>query len=93
MLSAALLWYLKFRKDLEGKGFVFNPYDPCVPKRMRHGSQHTVRFHVDNLMSSHIDKRINDRFLKWLNERYGKYGPVKATRGKVHDYLGMTLDF
>ena len=24
---------------------------------------------------------------------YGGYGEVKATRGKVHDYLGMTFDF
>ena len=30
MLQAALLWYKKFRKDLEEHGFKFNPYDPCV---------------------------------------------------------------
>jgi hypothetical protein len=30
MLSAALLWYNQFRRDLEKKRFVFNPYDPCV---------------------------------------------------------------
>ena len=30
MLQAAPLWYNKFRKDLEGLGFKFNSYDPCV---------------------------------------------------------------
>ena len=24
---------------------------------------------------------------------YGGYGEVKSTRGKIHDYLGMTFDF
>jgi len=57
------------------------------------GKQHTVRFHVDDLLASHKDKNVNTRFLKWLNEKHGEYGEAKATRGYVHDYLGMTLDF
>ena len=30
MLIAALLWYKKFRSELESIGFVFNDYDACV---------------------------------------------------------------
>ena len=93
MLQSALLWYRRFRGDLEGQGFVFNPYDPCVCNRMIDGKQHTVMFHVDDLMSSHVDANVNTKFLAWLNALYGKHGEVKATRGKVHDYLGMTIDF
>jgi hypothetical protein len=48
---------------------------------------------VDDLMSSHVDPQVNDKFLAWLNKQYGSYGEVKATRGKIHDYLGMTFDF
>ena len=44
-------------------------------------------------MSSHVNTRINDEFAKWLQNKYGTYGDVKVTRGKVHDYLGMILDF
>ena len=33
MLQASLLWYHKFRKDLEKIGFDFNVYDPCVANR------------------------------------------------------------
>jgi len=52
-----------------------------------------VKFHVDDRMSSHLDKTVNDEFDKWLNKEYGAHCAVKATRGKVHDYLGMTFDF
>ena len=62
MLVAALLWYKTLRKDLEKIGFVFNPYDPCVCNRKVKSNQHTVRFHVDDLMSSHEDKKVNDNF-------------------------------
>ena len=93
MLIAALLWYKKFRCDLEQEGFVFNAYDPCVANKMVKSKQHTVRFHVDDLMSSHIDTKVNDKFEEWLNKMYGAHGKVKTARGKVHDYLGMVFDF
>ena len=93
MLVASLLWYKKFRSDLEVEGFEFNPYDPCVANCQVWGKQHTVRFHVDDLKSSHVAKKVNDDFLKWLNKMYGNYGAVKATRGHIHDYLGMTFDY
>ena len=46
-----------------------------------------------DLMSSHVDKSVNDAFYKWLNDMYGSSGEVVATRGNVHSYLGMTLIF
>ena len=91
MRIAAVLWYQKFRKDLEGIGFVFNPYDPCVANRTINGKQQTIIFHVDDLMSSHVDSSVNDTFIKWCNKLYGSYGEVVATRGHKHDYLGMTV--
>ena len=39
MLIASLLWYEKFRKDLELVGFKFNAYDPCVANRIVKGKQ------------------------------------------------------
>jgi len=93
MLTAALTWYEYFRRDLEGIGFTFNPYDPCVANRDMQGKQQTIRFHVDDLMSSHVDANVNTEFLAWMNEKYGKHSEVKATRGNIHDYLGMTFDF
>ena len=93
MLTASLLWYQKFRKDLEGIGFVFNNYDACIANREKNGSQHTIRFHVDDIMSSHMNPKVNDKFTEWLEIMYGEYKAVKPLRGKVHDYLGMKIDF
>ena len=79
--------------DLEEQGFKFNPYDPCVANRMIKGSQHTILFHVDDLKCSHKKKTVNDEFAKWLEETYGQHGKMKIHCGKVHDYLGMKLDY
>ena len=48
---------------------------------------------MEDLLSSHVDRKVNDKILMWLNKMYGNHGEVKATRGTVHDYLGMTSDF
>ena len=89
MLNASLLWYEKFRKDLESIGFVFNNYDPCVANRMKNGKQNTIRFHVDDVMSSHVDPRVNDKLYEWFNKKYGSLGKVTVTRGKIHQFMSI----
>jgi hypothetical protein len=39
--------------------------------------------------------KVNDEFLSWLRSKYAsdKIGEIKTVRGKIHDYLAMTLDF
>jgi hypothetical protein len=95
MLQSSLLYYKKFRKDIESIGFKVNPYDPCVANRIINGSQQTVTWHVDDLKSSHKNPKVNDLFLQWLEKKYGneEIGKVKAVRGKRHDYLAMNLDY
>ena len=86
LLQSALLFYKKLRKDLEGYGFVINPYDPCVANAMINGHQMTVTWHVDDLKVSHKDPFEITKFTAYLSSIYGKKLSVK--RGKVHDYLG-----
>jgi hypothetical protein len=95
MLVSSLLYYKKFKKDIESIGFQINPYDPCVANRVVNGKQQTVTWHVDDLKSSHEDPKVNDKFLEWLQQMYGNDGiaKVKAVRGPRHDYLAMILDF
>ena len=93
MLEASLMWYRKLRRDLEEKGFQFNGYDPCVANRIVNKVQHTIRFHVDDIMSSHKDAAINDEFAQWANKKYGSIKKVSAHRGKIHEFLGMKIDF
>ena len=93
MLDSSLLYYKKTRKDLESIGYEVNPYDPCVANKIIHGKQHTVCWHMDNLKASHVNSKVNDKFLEWLNMKYGDVAEVKATRGKRHNYLAIILIF
>jgi hypothetical protein len=53
----------------------------------------TVSWHVDDLKISHKDPKVVDDFIQWVKTTYGSIGEVKTTRGKVHSYLGMRLDY
>ena len=81
--------------DLEGKGHELDPHDPCAENNVANGKQHTVTFHVNDLKCSHVNKKVNNLFAKWLDAKHGddEIGRVKAVRGKHHDRLGMKLDF
>ena len=90
MLRSALLFYRKLRADLEHEGFVINPYDPCVANKMINGAQMTITWHVDDLKISHVDPWEVTKMIKWFGKIYGN---IKVSRGKVHNYLGMQLDY
>ncbi|CAJ1968085.1 unnamed protein product [Cylindrotheca closterium] len=60
---------------------------------MVNGKQLTIRFHVDDVLASHMEQQVLEDFFTWVNEKYGGLKEVTCTRGKVHTYLGMTLDF
>ena len=56
------------------------------------GKQCTILWHVDDLKISHVDPAAVTTVIGMINEEFGKEGPITVTRGKAHDYLGMTLD-
>lgn len=93
MLISAILFYKKLVADLEAYGFAVNPYDPCVANKIVNKKQLTVSWHVDDLKISHAQKEMVDDFLEWITATYGSIGEVKVSRGKVHNYLGMKLDY
>jgi hypothetical protein len=90
-LRSALLFYLKFVGDIESQGFELNPYDPCVTNKMIHHKQFTMVWHVDNIKMSHDEEEMVTQMITWLKSIYGE--DMMVSRGRVHDYLGMTLDF
>ena len=92
LLRSALLFYKKFKSELEAYGFEMNPYDPCVFNRTaKGGHQHTVIFHVDDGLSSCKNPYENTKLLLYLNKIYGD--GITFTRGKKFDYLGMDMDY
>jgi hypothetical protein len=92
-LKAAMLFWKKLTGVLESWGFVVNPYDRCVANKMVNGKQCTIVWHVDDLKISHEDPAVVSGVIDQLSGEFGKEAPLTVNRGKVHDYLGMTLDF
>ncbi len=91
LLMSALLFCNKLVADLEGDGFVINPYNPCLANKIVNGKQMTVCCHVEDLKVSHMNPGEITIFGKWPNATYGV--TVTTRRGKVHGYLGMILDY
>jgi hypothetical protein len=48
---------------------------------------------VDNIKVSHVNTFIASKVLKLFKAEYGKEAPLTVTRGKILEYLGMTIDY
>jgi hypothetical protein len=97
-MIASLLYYRKFAKSLTDIHFVINPYDPCVANKIIRGKQMTICWHVDDLKASHVMTKITDSIIKYLRQEYESIfedgtGEMVVSRGKIHKYLGMTIDY
>ena len=67
-----------------------NLYDPCVSNKMIGGKQLTVCWNVDNLKISCVDANEVTKMIQWLESEYGE---MHGSFGKIHDYLGMWIDY
>ena len=98
IMKAALLYYQRFVQDLLSINFIINPYDPCVANKFVKHKQLTVVWHVDDLKVSHRNPAIVTKMADWLKATYERLfddgsGEMQISRGKIHEYLGMTLDY
>ena len=60
--------------------------------------QMTICYHIDDCKLSHCRSKVNDWMIKWLRQEYESIfedvsGKMTVSKGKVHKYLGMTLEF
>jgi len=92
-MNAALLSYKKLARSLASWGLIMNPYEPCVWNCIIEGKQLTTLFHIDDLMLAHLQPQIVTEHIKKLDGVYGNQDPLTITRGKIHEYLGITVDF
>jgi hypothetical protein len=97
-MVASLLYYRKFVKSLTDIDLIINPYDPCVANKIIEGEQMTICFHVDDCKLSHRKKTVMDRMIGYLRQEYESIfedgsGAMTVSRGNIHKYLGMTLDY
>jgi len=62
-----------------------------LANKLINGKQCTIIWHVDDLKISHVNKNVIEDNIRLLNEKFGKESPLTTTKGKVLEYLGMTL--
>jgi hypothetical protein len=98
-LQAALLFWQNLSTEFKKWGFEINPCDFCVANKTINGKQCTEVWHVHDLKISHVDPKVITTILDLLDAKHGqeivagrKRAPLTINRGKIHDYLGMTLD-
>jgi hypothetical protein len=92
-LWAARLFWEKLWNQLKEWGLTANPYDPCVMNKMVCGKQMTEAWHLNNLKISYVHAKGVDHFIRQLDGIFCKDGSLTKSHGKIHDYLGMSLDF
>jgi hypothetical protein len=92
-LQAALLFWKKLSGFLQSIGFTANPCDGCVMNKTIDGKSCTVVWHVDDLKISHANKIVVTDIVRHLEDEFGDHAPLTQTFGKLHDYLGMKIDY
>lgn len=48
---------------------------------------------MDDLKISHAQEDMIKRILADLNKEFGKITPLTETTGKIHDYVGITIEY
>ena len=61
-------------------------------KKIIDNKQCIILWHVGDLKTSHVDPAVVSSVLADIDVEYGKIAKMTITRGKVHKYLGMTID-
>ena len=85
-----MIFYKNLVSDLKAYGFTVNPYYPFVANMYINVSQLTVLCHVDDFKVSHKDSFDIKRLSAYLTDIYGM---LKVNRGKLHNHLGIDLDY
>ena len=92
-VRAAYLFWLDLTGSLKKWGFKANPYDWCTMNHMFGKNQCTIQWHVDDLKISCRNESAVESVVKKLSAQYGKIASLTITRRKVHDYLGIRIDY
>ena len=92
-LKAALLFWKKLKRFLDSEGFKDNPYDPCTMNKIINGKQATIQWYVDDVKISHAEEEVVGDIIELMNGTFGKVAPLTGSIAKVHEYLGMTIDY
>ena len=92
------MYYWKFVESLKKKGFRMNLPDPCVGNKKISGKLCSICFQVDDCNMSYVSAEDVDNIIIWQCQEYEHAftdgsSKMRMSWGKIHKYLGMTLDF
>ena len=74
-------------------GLKKHKYDLCVMNKQMNGNQCTIIWHVVDIKIFHKDQQVVTSIIIKLDEKYGNIMPLSVSRGKIHEYLGIVLDY
>ena len=92
-MNATLLLYKKLTKVLRTQNIVMNLYDTCVWNGIEENKQLTIMYYADDLVLSSINPIIVMKYIKMLDSVYRSKDLLSVTRGKIHEYLSITINF
>ena len=93
-LLGSILFYKKLATQLHKWDFIMNPYDACTWNKMVNGKQLTIQYFIDDLHISCVDGKAIDNLVHNLNDKFKmKFKELTVCKGKVHDYLGINIDY
>ena len=88
-LSECLRVHCCFTKS-SSKIFQLNPQSPCMANMTINENWMSVTWHVDDLQVSH---KGSFEATKLAINLYKIYGKITVHHSKIHDYLGITMDY
>ena len=62
-------------------------------KKIINGKQCTIIWYIYDLKISHVEPDVLFDIMKDINDQHGHIYPPTITRGKIHHYLGMMINF
>ena len=74
-------------------GYQRNEYDRCVMNNIIEKKQCAILWHVNYLKTSNIEPAVVSSVIADIDTEYGNIAKMTITRGKVHKYLGMNIDY
>ena len=93
-LLEAILFYNKLKGVLVDPGFKINKHNEYTFNKMISSTQCTIQMHVDDLKLNHVHQEELKNIIDQLNNIFGSDGELlEASYGKIHKYLGMTIDW
>ena len=58
-LTASIHYYNKWVQDIRSIGYKLNCCGPCVANKTIQGKQHTLKWHMDDIIMSPEDEQVN----------------------------------